>query len=92
MYTPIEIADQEVALRSTMLPEEIRVKIIRGICGHTYCKRHHELTVNDRILDAGTKPFTKDEVVYLLENAATVSVLYGKGVYASCVTYYRNPI
>ena len=49
------------------LPEDIQSRIIRSGIGQSLSRRHHKLTLADRIEDAGTKPFSKSELEWLFE-------------------------
>ena len=60
----------------SQLPEDIQARIIRPIAGPV-SKTQLGLTIVDRIKDAGTKPFIKDEVEWLTQIRRNIMVFAG---------------
>jgi len=60
----------------SQLPEDIRARIIRPIAG-AVSRTHRDLTIAERIEDAGTKPFLKEEVEWLVNAKREVLLFYG---------------
>jgi hypothetical protein len=58
------------------LPENIRFRIIRESGGGTVTTKHRDLTIQERIIDAGTKPFLKSEIEYLLNVRRSMLIMY----------------
>jgi hypothetical protein len=59
------------------LPEDLRARIIRKAGGGTVTRQHREYTIEDRIQDAGTKPFIKEEIEWLLNIRKTLAIMFG---------------
>jgi len=70
------------------LPEDIQARIIRR-AKKTVSKRQQEITIADRIENAGTKPFTKDEAKYLMKTSRDILMFFGRDRVASIYVYSR---
>lgn len=58
------------------LPEDIRARITRTAGGGVLTRQHQELTIADRVNDAGTKPFTKSEAKWIIDVRRMLSIMY----------------
>jgi hypothetical protein len=58
------------------LPEVLRSRIIRESGAGTVTGQHRELTLTDRIIDAGTKPFSKEDVKWLTTVRRDIMICY----------------
>jgi hypothetical protein len=72
MDFPTEVSPSKFS----MLPEDIKARIIRRAGGGTITKQHQESTINDRIVDAGTKSFSNEELSWLLNIRKTLAIMY----------------
>jgi hypothetical protein len=72
MDFPTEVSPSEFSA----LPEEIRARIIRRAGGGTVTTQHREYTIEDRIYDAGTKPFSREEIDWLLNIRKTLAIMF----------------
>jgi len=65
------------ARRFENLPEEVKARIIFG--AGAVNRSHQEYMIDERIEDAGTKPFTNDELTWLVTVKRSVVLFYSYG-------------
>jgi hypothetical protein len=58
------------------LPPELQARILRSATGRTFSTHHRELTIADRIIDAGSKPFAEEEVEWLYNSLSDTAIVY----------------
>ena len=58
------------------LPEDIKSRIIRRAGKGTLTKQHRELTLEDRIQDAGTKPFSESELKWFINVRRILAIMF----------------
>lgn len=72
------------------LPEDIKVRILRRAGVGVLTKQHRDLITEDRIKDAGTKPFIKSEIEYLMEVRRSMGIIYENDGYS--ISYIIVPL
>lgn len=85
MDDPEEINPHEFAT----LPEELKAKIIRTGIGKIITKKYAQITLDDRITDACNKPFSKDEIEWLLHKNDKILIFFELDYYMEMYTFAK---